>query len=184
MGKRKVGIRFLNSKNTRIFIGDSIKNATSVLKKIANDNGWDIESKPDNKNGKLIGWYYGIADFCYIHIDDEDKVDEIKVYNISDHDIECDKELYSYDRMYEAGFEIIQVKDKKVLHSLSDLNELIEEINISKDVNERHVIFGNDKVYRIGFVVNMVHNHLSSMVIKKYYLEYPFNSFEETNIEW
>lgn len=183
MGKRKVGIRLLNSKNTRIFLGDSIKNATVTLKKIAKDNGWEVKSEPDNQNGKLIGWYYSIEDFCSIHID-EDIVDEIKIYDISDHEIECDKELYSYDRLNEAGFEVIQVKDKHVLHALNNIEEIIEEINTSNKAKERPVIFGNDKVYRIGFVVNMVHNHLSSMIIKKYYLDYPFNSYEETNIKW
>lgn len=184
MAKRKVGVRFLNSKSTRIFLGDSIKNATSVLKKIAKDNGWEVESRPDNQEGKLVGWYYSIDDFCCIHIDNEDIVDEIKICNLGDHDIECDKELYSYDNMNEAGFEVIQAKNRSAIHSLNNLDDIIKESESSKGVEERPIIFGNDKVYRIGFIVNMVHSHLSSMVIKKYYMEYPFNSFERTNIEW
>ena len=170
MSKRKVGIRFLNSKHTRIFLGDSIKNATSILKRIAKENGWEIESKPDNINGNLVGWYYEIKDFCYIHIDDED--------------IECDKELYSYDRLNEAGFSIIQSKDKNVVYSLNNVDELLEESRISEKCDERPVIFGNDSLYRIGFIINRIHNHLSSMVIKKYYLEYPFEVYKETNLTW
>ena len=184
MLKRKVGIRFLNSKHTRIFLGDSIKNATSILKRIAKENGWEIESKPDNINGNLVGWYYEIKDFCYIHIDDEDIVDEIRIENLRDHDIECDKELYSYDRLNEAGFSIIQSKDKNVVYSLNNVDELLEESRVSEKYDEKPVIFGNDSLYRIGFIINKIHNHLSSMVIKKYYLEYPFEVYKETNLTW
>ncbi len=184
MSKRKVGVRLLSHKNIKIFIGDSMKTALISLKKIAKESEVEIQSIPDNENNRLVGWYYNIDNLCMIHIDIDNVVDEIKLYNVDEHEIECDKELYSYDNLNEAGFRIIQLKDKKLRCSLDDVDDLLKEFRRINENKDRAIIFGNDTKCKIGFMIKANNNDLTSMDIKKYYKDYPFVDYKQTGIEW